>query len=221
MSVFTGTCAECGHAFSREFRGGPYVPRYCSDRCKGTRARRECPSLIWRKDAICKVVYSECRHCGKLMAAPRPRSWCSGRCKRLGCLKPKPLFDCAECGKRCRPGRDGVNHLSEKFCSTRCRDRFHFKRSVAQRMAAKRRRRARKRGARVESYKDIEIWERDGYRCGICGEPTERQRPNQYRPLAPTIDHIVPLVAGGTDEPANVQCAHWLCNSLKGDRLVG
>ena len=39
---------------------------------------------------------------------------------------------------------------------------------------------------------------------------------------------FVPLADGGTHEPANVQCAHYLCNSVKSDgaandqlRLVG
>jgi len=37
-------------------------------------------------------------------------------------------------------------------------------------------------------------------------------------PLAPTIDHVVPLAAGGLHEPANVQLAHFLCNARKSDR---
>jgi 5-methylcytosine-specific restriction endonuclease McrA len=37
-------------------------------------------------------------------------------------------------------------------------------------------------------------------------------------PKAPTIDHIVPLSAGGDDTKANVQLACFLCNSIKGSR---
>jgi 5-methylcytosine-specific restriction endonuclease McrA len=36
--------------------------------------------------------------------------------------------------------------------------------------------------------------------------------------MAPTIDHVLALAAGGTHEMANVQAAHFICNSLKGDR---
>jgi 5-methylcytosine-specific restriction endonuclease McrA len=38
------------------------------------------------------------------------------------------------------------------------------------------------------------------------------------RPLAATIDHIVPLAAGGDDTKANVQLAHRRCNTRKGAR---
>jgi 5-methylcytosine-specific restriction endonuclease McrA len=37
-------------------------------------------------------------------------------------------------------------------------------------------------------------------------------------PKAPTIDHIVPLAAGGDDIKANVQLAHFLCNSVKSNQ---
>jgi 5-methylcytosine-specific restriction endonuclease McrA len=37
----------------------------------------------------------------------------------------------------------------------------------------------------------------------------------------PTIDHIVPLADGGDDVKVNVQLAHFICNSIKGDRGGG
>jgi 5-methylcytosine-specific restriction endonuclease McrA len=37
-------------------------------------------------------------------------------------------------------------------------------------------------------------------------------------PKAPTIDHIIPLSAGGDDTKANVRLAHFLCNSRRGNR---
>jgi len=40
-------------------------------------------------------------------------------------------------------------------------------------------------------------------------------------PLAPTIDHLIPLADGGSDSPANVATAHFLCNSTKGERHGG
>ncbi len=40
----------------------------------------------------------------------------------------------------------------------------------------------------------------------------------QPEPLAPTIDHIVPISKSGDDTRANVQLAHFLCNSVKGPR---
>jgi 5-methylcytosine-specific restriction endonuclease McrA len=38
---------------------------------------------------------------------------------------------------------------------------------------------------------------------------------------AATIDHIIPLSISRDDTRANVQLAHFICNSIKGDRLAG
>lgn len=47
--------------------------------------------------------------------------------------------------------------------------------------------------------------------CAICGRP-----PTPADPL--TLDHRVPVSAGGTSSPGNVQAAHRSCNSRKRDR---
>lgn len=38
-----------------------------------------------------------------------------------------------------------------------------------------------------------------------------------YLPDAPTIDHIIPVSKGGTNDESNLQTAHWSCNSIKSD----
>jgi 5-methylcytosine-specific restriction endonuclease McrA len=65
-----------------------------------------------------------------------------------------------------------------------------------------------------------EIAIRDDFRCGLCGEsvPMTAKVP---APLAPTVDHIVPLSKGGDDTRGNVQLAHFRCNSVKGNRVQG
>jgi hypothetical protein len=40
-------------------------------------------------------------------------------------------------------------------------------------------------------------------------------------PLAASIDHIVPVSAGGTDEPRNLQIAHLFCNLHKNNSRAG
>ncbi len=34
---------------------------------------------------------------------------------------------------------------------------------------------------------------------------------------SPTLDHVVPWTAGGTNDPENLVCACWICNRVKGD----
>lgn len=81
-------------------------------------------------------------------------------------------------------------------------------------------RRARARGGEPVPYSRVEIFERDRWICQLCGKRVKRSArvPDSK---AAVIDHIVPLAAGpeygGVDAPWNVQCAHFLCNSLKRD----
>lgn len=49
-------------------------------------------------------------------------------------------------------------------------------------------------------------------------EPTERLLRN---PLSASVDHIVPLAAGGTDDRSNLQIAHLFCNLYKGASRPG
>ncbi|MFJ9212987.1 HNH endonuclease [Streptomyces sp. NPDC102264] len=52
----------------------------------------------------------------------------------------------------------------------------------------------------------------------LCHRPVNRLADDPSADDAPSIDHVIPLARGGTHEPANVQCAHWLCNAIKSDR---
>lgn len=56
--------------------------------------------------------------------------------------------------------------------------------------------------------------------CAICGKPVDKTLPT-YDPLAPTVDHIIPIAKGG--HPAdldNLQLAHRICNRNKSDKLL-
>lgn len=39
-------------------------------------------------------------------------------------------------------------------------------------------------------------------------------------PLAPSLDHVVPVSKGGGHAMDNVRCAHRICNAAKKDRNV-
>jgi hypothetical protein len=68
--------------------------------------------------------------------------------------------------------------------------------------------------AEVERIYRRKVFERDRWRCQLCGKPVKRTA-TVPDPKAPTLDHVVPLAVGGSHTYANVQCAHFLCNSLK------
>jgi hypothetical protein len=63
-------------------------------------------------------------------------------------------------------------------------------------------------------YRDVDIFDRDGWICQLCRQPVDASLrwPNKWMA---TIDHIVQIAHGGPDTPDNVQLAHLSCNSRK------
>jgi len=56
--------------------------------------------------------------------------------------------------------------------------------------------------------------------CGICGKPVDFSYKNPH-PLAPTVDHIIPVSKGGhPSDISNLQLAHRCCNRAKADSLI-
>lgn len=62
---------------------------------------------------------------------------------------------------------------------------------------------------RIQDKKRFEVFKRDNFTCQYCGG-----RPPG---VILTIDHILPLASGGTDDIENLITACELCNSGKGD----
>lgn len=72
-------------------------------------------------------------------------------------------------------------------------------------------RRARKLNATVEKFFVSEIYERDGWICGLCGKKVNN-RLKYPNPMSASLDHIVPLSLGGAHSKTNVHLAHLHCN---------
>lgn len=81
--------------------------------------------------------------------------------------------------------------------------------------AGDQRRRARRKGAMVESFQSEEVYERDGWICGLCLEPVDREL-RWPDPMSASLDHVIPLSKGGEHSRANTQLAHLDCNVRKG-----
>lgn len=193
-------CEICGKMFGRPRAGR--TPRFCSPECVSEMHRRRGRPRPW---PATNIRYVDCSGgCGRIACRPRSdltrwrceacppydRVWVAGTCQRCG----DPFV---------------IEHQAEaRYCSRRCA-----------KAAGRSARRARRRGAFVEAVTAARVFERDGWRCQICRRPVRRTAVVPH-PLAPTIDHIVPLDAGGSHEMANVQCAHFLCNAKKGNRAA-
>lgn len=136
------------------------------------------------------------------------------------------IKQCLFCGKAYETNYYASRRL---FCSKRCskrhvrQNRKHNGRAQEQH---RRRQERMKKPAGAELVYRAKVFERDGWRCQICGKKVDPKLEWPH-PKSATLDHIVPLAQGGTHEPRNCQLAHAICNSRKSDagvfqlRLIG
>jgi 5-methylcytosine-specific restriction endonuclease McrA len=87
------------------------------------------------------------------------------------------------------------------------------------RQEASHRRRARKQGATVEKFRHADIFERDGWICGICEDAVDPELAYPH-PMSVSLDHVIPLSLGGEHSRANVRCTHLSCNVKRGARAA-
>ena len=82
-----------------------------------------------------------------------------------------------------------------------------------------RRRKAVMRGATfAERFDAVDIYERDGWKCALCGKPIDKTLVFPDR-MSASLDHVLPISHGGQHTPENTQAAHFACNASKRDRL--
>lgn len=172
-------------------QGRGATPRYC-DACSTVRRTR-------RADR--EATVRSCERCG---ADTKNRRFCSARCRQ------RPEATCLLCGIVLTAPR------RRRYCTPEC---AHAAKSRTAR-DHDHRRRALKRGATAEAVDRRAVFERDGWRCGICGESIDStlRYPD---PASASVDHVLPLAAGGSHTYANVQAAHLSCNSAKRDGRGG
>lgn len=167
----------------------------------------------------CRLVEATCQTCGTpfsfyrgLFNNPTFRGiYCSVRCSPR--MLPQRTYHCEGCGIEFRPRRG--SRRAGRFHSRAC----YFLSIGAQPAAENELNRAlndygRKKAAIYEPIDRRRVFERDGWKCQICGRPLDRTRKAPH-PRSPTIDHIIPLGVGGSHTYDNVQAAHFRCNSKR------
>lgn len=215
------TCEQCWKEFTaaepngKQLRGEITWGKYCSKRCSAE-ARRiwASPAEANRQSYLRTHPRREvtCPACGKVFQIERGQRFCSNSCRQVMAVPAAPPpRPCHECGVIFTPGRTSGGRRI--FCSAPCARR-------AARRVAKALDRARRKAIRsvtVERVRPFAVFERDGWRCRICGVMTPRSLRGTYDPCAPELDHIVPLAAGGEHSYRNTHCACRDCNGKKGD----
>ncbi len=204
------SCA-CGVAIIPSNKTGP-KKKHCSDRCRDKAANRNI------KRAGIRMFF--CAVCGEEFSAAHKTSCCSDVCRAKFVLKQQresslalhkktvAAILCRLCGLLFSPlfGFRGKSH----YCSECCK--------VVPGSAASLRRRKRIKAASVEVVVRVVVFERDKWRCALCGTKTIKK---PYQKNSAELDHIVPLALGGEHSYANTQCTCRSCNGSKGAKAKG
>lgn len=149
--------------------------------------------------------------------------WSSGLCKPCGAARTaawrerNPYVPKAWDPRTCDAcGQPFLGNAKQKrYCSPACR--LAYKNRANWKHMNNRRQKLR--GAWVESFDRLEIFERDGWVCALCDLPVDKEArfPD---PASASLDHVVPISLGGQHSRANAQCSHLGCNVRKGARIL-
>lgn len=198
------TCLGCGaliapHPRERNKR------LWCSGACRARKKRSQGKQSQYAPRSA--VSYAWCAECGVLFTVHR-----AAREGNKGLV--------------CRSGRCGNVRSSRLQREWMRRYRalngkaYTSGRYDAQRREYGRKRRAMCASVEYESFDALEIFERDGWKCQLCGDPVDSSLmwPD---PMYPTLDHCTPVSRGGPHTRANCQLAHMVCNARKSNQMEG
>jgi len=217
-----GECEHCGVSFKRRSTNrdaGRFCSRTCAFACLAEKAalaaarkgllgllasRAECAycSAPYRKRGNWKFCGDACRSAASAAAARAAYRILARQCGEHA------LRECVHCSSPFTPV-----HGRQLLCSERCANRRHGSGKTH-------RARARRAGVEYEPVKRTRVFDRDAWRCQVCGARTPKRLIGSTKPNAPELDHRVPLALGGGHTWANVQCACRACNARKGGVLV-
>lgn len=223
------TCQGCGKLFPiiKADRKGKFCSRVCAgldgdkagaaERRLAAKSRAKRAARVARWEALGVDSEAVCASCGcaydRKIATQR---YCSEACRSQGqrdseaarnCERSsRPTVSCRHCGVTFVPP---YGDKRRAYCSTRCA-------RWAPARSAKARRRVVAKGLPHEPVNPMKVFERDGWRCHLCGVRTPRRLRGSTDPRAPELDHIVPVAAGGGHTYANTACACRKCNGEKG-----
>lgn len=118
------------------------------------------------------------------------------------------VVSCAECGCKFCPLYGSSNATLCTLCVE--------SRKRAERSARKAIRRAKIGNAKaVDPFK---VFDRDGWKCKLCGALTPKNQRGLHNDFSPELDHIKPLSKGGAHSYENTQLLCRRCNQEKTDK---
>lgn len=199
-------CIVCGHAFTRRQKSTD-ATLCCSRECgfELLRMRGEVSRRITAEKRLYAKWSKRAHSVPRLVSSPKGKA--VKKCRDCHAQVPKGKQRCQSCKDAARRRAKHKAMFSEA--------------AKAAKRAAKARRRAIERGAGAERFDPFEIFDRDGWRCHLCGCKTPKRLRGTYEDNAPELDHLVPLAAGGEHTRLNTACSCRKCNGQKADKPLG
>lgn len=207
------SCRLCGTDVPPRLIGVPGRNRfYCSDRCRRAFAQSRAQPRTARPKPE--------RHCGVCgISMDQGYKFCSEACRLQATYDRRwTARHQVDNDAKCSICSIVLPHSRKSRRTTYCSDVCANKAWNRIKNPAKR---ARYKAATIELVDPFRVFDRDGWLCHLCGRATLKSKRGTTHPLAPELDHIVPLSKGGEHSYRNTACSCRRCNSAKGARVVG
>lgn len=207
------TCATCGKPMRKRDKSLPQGQARCHEcRRQNPEPRRATPKKDARKRKPYGSKRGTCAGCGSTIwlgrgSLPDGQAGCLQR-RRDYPAHERHAMVCEECGKEFRRAKRGY-----RFCSRECTGRWQSRRMQVRNPDDHRvHRNARENAApglnKTQRGALRAKWTRQGKPCAYCGAEAD------------TIDHVMPLVRGGTNYEGNLVPACRRCNSSKSGKTI-
>lgn len=213
-NAIKSNCAICGIEFRPRLTGTRKRAVTCSTSCRGISQRKY--ATIEEKRAAILAAKRAANNTPQKIAEREARA--ADRAAKQAELD-KLRSTCIHCSGPVEPELRG-EYRFRPACQTCKVARAEESRKKWKR-AGKAKRRAAARGSDAERFDPFEIFDRDGWRCHLCGMKTVKAKRGTHHPLAPELDHIIPISKGGPHTRANTACSCRRCNHAKGCEIIG
>jgi hypothetical protein len=191
------TCKACGDRFLK--RNGDAAWDHCSKACATATQRANMHITAARREfarwANPNRIFGYAVRIAQLRAG-------------IEAKRQRAAVACGTCGSPIPE----VGNLNKRYCSKQCSPSYWSCRRKAKAL-----RRARMRRVEYEQVDPFVVFDRDGWRCHLCGTKTDKALRGTHEPLAPELDHIIPLSKGGPHTYSNTACSCRRCNHAKAD----
>lgn len=162
-----------------------------------------------------KVYSAQCVGCQAPMVSRRPRDYCGTGCRPKPVeISPPMARTCKRCGQGYEAANTGGKH--RQYCGVECKRAAD---AVLKRID-KSKRKAVLKGATIERVDPFDVFDRDGWKCMLCGIDTPKAKRGTQDDDAPELDHVIPISKGGEHSHANTQCSCRKCNLFKSNKIV-